>query len=184
MAVSAGSLIRRKGFDLLVDAWAPIATEFPEWRLRIHGVGEEVDELTARIERHGLAGTVTLPGFAADLAGELDDAAVFVLSSRREGMPMVLLEAMAAGLPVVAFDCPTGPADVLDGGRFGVLVPAGDVAALTDGIRRVLSDEAERTRLADAAARRVRDFDAEVTATRWEELFADLGDARGLSLGR
>ena len=74
---------------------------------------------------------------------------------------MVLIEAMAAGLPVVAFDCPTGPADLLDGGRFGVLVPAGDVAALTDGIRRRPLRRGGTGALADAAARRVRDFDAE-----------------------
>jgi glycosyltransferase involved in cell wall biosynthesis len=85
---------------------------------------------------------------------------------------------------VVAFDCPTGPAVILEGGRCGVLVPAGDTAALTDGIRRLITDEGERRRLADAAALRARDFDVELMADRWEELFAGLGDARGLSLGR
>ncbi len=184
VAVSAGSLIRRKGFDLLVDAWAPIADEHPEWRLRVHGVGDQADELAARVDHLGLTSTVSFPGFARDLAGELDAASLFVLPSRREGMPMVLIEAMAAGLPVVAFDCPTGPADLLDGGRFGVLVPAGDVAALADGIRRVVSDEEERRRLADAAAARARDFDPQETASRWESLFAGLADERGLSVGR
>ena len=97
---------------------------------------------------------------------------------------MVLIEAMAAGLPVVAFDCPTGPAELLDGGRYGVLVPPGDSAALADGIRGLLSDEQERRRLADAAARRALDFDPRTRAREWEQLFASLGDARGLSLGR
>jgi glycosyltransferase involved in cell wall biosynthesis len=184
VVVSAGSLIRRKGFDLLLDAWVPIAEEYPRWRLRIHGSGEEADELAARVDRLGLANTVDFPGFARDLASELDAASLFVLPSRREGMPMVLIEAMAAGLPVVAFDCPTGPADLLGGGQFGVLVPAGDVAGLTDGIRRVVADEPERRRLADAAAVRVREFDAEQTASRWESLFAGLADERGLSIGR
>ena len=184
VAVSAGSLIRRKGFDLLIDAWAPIADEHPEWRLRIHGVGDQADELAARVRRLGLTGKVDLPGFARDLAAELDAASLFVLPSRREGMPMVLIEAMAAGLPVVAFDCPTGPGDLLDGGRFGILVPAGDVTALTEGIRRVLADSAERHRLADLAVSRARDFDPAVTASRWEELFGRLADERGLPVGR
>ena len=97
---------------------------------------------------------------------------------------MVLLEAMAAGLPVVAFDCPTGPAEVLEGGRSGVLVPNGDTRALSDGILRVVSDPRERSRLADAAATRVRDFEPRLTALRWERLFEELADARGLSVGR
>lgn len=184
VAVAAGSLIRRKGFDLLVDAWRPIAAEHPDWRLRIHGAGELRGDLTARIERAGLTGTVTLEGFTPDLASRLDEASLFVLPSRREGLPMVLIEAMAAGLPVVAFDCPTGPAELLEGGRCGVLVPPGDSAALADGIRRVVSDDRERRRLADAAAARVHDFDPRVRAREWEELFERLADARGLSLGR
>lgn len=184
VVVAAGGLVRRKGFDLLVDAWRSVATDHPQWRLRIHGSGREHDDLAARIERAGLTGTVTLEGFSTDLAARLDEASLFVLSSRREGLPMVLIEAMAAGLPVVAFDCPTGPAELLEGGRCGVLVPPGDSAALADGIRRLLSDEQERRRLADAAARRALDFDPRTRASEWERLFASLGDARGLSLGR
>ena len=184
VAVAAGSLIRRKGFDLLVDAWRPVAAAHPEWRLRIYGVGDQADELATRIERAGLSGTVTLEGFAADLAGRLDEASLFVLPSRREGMPLVLLEAMAAGLPVVAADCPTGPAEILQGGTSGRLVPVGDRRALTEGILSVVSDEQERRRLADAAATRVRDFDLASTASRWEGLFEELADRRGLSVGR
>lgn len=184
VAVSAGSLIQRKGFDLLVDAWRAVAAAHPDWTLRIYGVGAEADALGRRIADAGLAATVTLEGFEPDLAGRLDEASLFVLPSRREGMPMVLLEAMAAGLPVVAFDCPTGPADVLEGGRHGVLVPAGDVPALADGIARVLSDADERHRLAEAGATRVRDFDPLATARRWESLFEELADRRGLAVGR
>ena len=184
VAVSAGSLIRRKGFDLLVDAWRPVAAAHPDWRLVVYGVGAESEALAARIEAAGLTGIVTLAGFEPDLARRLDEASLFVLPSRREGMPMVLLEAMAAGLPVVAFDCPTGPAEVLEGGRSGLLVPPGDTAALSEGILRVVADEQERARLADAGALRVRDFDPGATATRWESLFEELAGRRGLSLGR
>ena len=127
---------------------------------------------------------MSLEGFNRDMAARFDEASLFVLSSRREGMPMVLLEAMAAGLPVVAFDCPTGPAELLDGGRSGVLVPVGDSAALADGILRVVTDRAEQRRLADAAEDRASAFDISATAARWESLFEELGDRRGLSLGR
>jgi glycosyltransferase involved in cell wall biosynthesis len=184
VAVAAGALIRRKGFDLLIDAWRTVAAACPEWRLRIYGTGEERASLQSRIERAGLAEVVSLEGFNRDMAARFDEASLFVLSSRREGMPMVLLEAMAAGLPVVAFDCPTGPAELLDGGRSGVLVPVGDSAALADGILRVVTDRAEQRRLADAAEDRAGTFDISATAARWESLFEELGDRRGLSLGR
>ncbi|HET6967945.1 MAG TPA: glycosyltransferase [Ornithinibacter sp.] len=184
VAVAAGSLVHRKGFDLLVDAWRPVAAAHPEWRLRIYGAGERGSDIAARVERAGLTGTVTLEGFEPDLARRLDDASLFVLPSRQEGLPMVLIEAMAAGLPIVAFDCPTGPAELLEGGRSGVLVPAADTAALSDGILRVVSDEHERRRLADAAATRARDFDPGATARRWETIFEELAERRGLSVGR
>ncbi len=184
VAVAAGALIRRKGFDLLIDAWRTVAAACPQWRLRIYGTGEERASLQSRIERAGLTGVVSLEGFDRDMAARFDEASLFVLPSRREGMPMVVLEAMAAGLPVVAFDCPTGPAQQLDGGRSGVLVPVGDSAALADGIVRVVNDPAEQRRLADAASQRVRDFDVDATAARWESLFAELADRRGLSVGR
>ncbi len=184
VAVSAGSLIPRKGFDLLVDAWRQVAEAQPHWRLRIYGVGEQAEALTARISEAGLTGVVSLEGFESDLASRFDEASLFVLPSRREGMPMVLLEAMAAGLPVVAADCPTGPAEVLDGGRYGVLVPAGSADALAEGVLRVLPDPAEQRRLADAGAQRVLDFDPVTTAKRWESLFGELADRRGLSVGR
>ncbi|WP_392542670.1 glycosyltransferase [Oryzobacter telluris] len=184
VAVSAGSLIRRKGFDLLVDAWRPVAAAHPDWRLRIYGVGAEADALTAQIAAARLADSVTLEGFEPDIARRFDEASLFVLPSRREGMPMVLLEAMAAGLPVVAFDCPTGPAEVLDGGTSGVLVPNGETEALSESLIEVLGDASQRRRWADAAALRVRAFDPEATADRWEALFSGLADRRGLAVGR
>jgi glycosyltransferase involved in cell wall biosynthesis len=184
VAVSAGSLIRRKGFDLLIDAWRPVAAAHPQWRLRIYGVGDQATALASRIEAAGLGGVVTLEGFDPELPRRLDEASLFVLPSRREGMPMVLLEAMAAGLPVIAFDCPTGPAELLDGGRSGLLVPAGDTSALSEGLLRLVSDGQERRRLADAGSVRVRDFDPLLTVARWESLFAALADERDLSIGR
>lgn len=184
VAVAAGLLTRRKGFDVLVDAWRTVAETRPDWRLRIYGAGEERDALRQQVERAGLTEVVTLEGFEPDLAAKLDEASLFVLSSRHEGMPMVVIEAMAAGLPIVAADCPTGPAELLDGGRFGVLVPPGASAPLAEAILRVASDPAEQRRLADAASARVQDFDVMATAARWESLFEELADKRGLSLGR
>jgi glycosyltransferase involved in cell wall biosynthesis len=184
VAVAAGSLVRRKGFDVLIDAWKPVAAAHPEWRLRIYGAGEQRSALAERIDRAGLNGIVSLEGFEPDLASRLDDASLFVLPSRFEGLPMVLIEAMAAGLPIVASDCPTGPAELLEGGRCGLLVPVGDTEALSGALLRVVSDDDERRRLADAAANRAPDFDLTSTARRWESLFEELADRSGLSVGR
>jgi glycosyltransferase involved in cell wall biosynthesis len=176
--------VPRKGFDLLIDAWRSVAAQHPDWTLRIYGGGALLVDLADRIDRAGLVGTVSLEGFEPDLARRLDEASLFVLPSRGEGMPMVVIEAMAAGLPVVAFDCPTGPADLLEGGRSGVLVPPRDTEALARAICRVVADDDLRRTLAEASSVRVAAFDAEATATRWEDLFGDLADARGLNVGR
>ncbi|MBM6400523.1 glycosyltransferase [Phycicoccus sonneratiae] len=180
VAVAAGGLVRRKGFDLLVDAWRQVARERPQWRLEIHGSGEQHDALLARVHGAGLDGVVTLAGFTRDLPAHLDRASLFVLSSRGEGMPMVLLEAMASGVPVVSFDCPTGPAELLDGGRAGLLVPPGDVDALAAAILRVTGDAELRRRMADAGLARAAEYDVGATAKRWEEVFTSLAEARGL----
>ena len=184
VAVAAGSLVHRKGFDLLIDAWRTVAVTHPGWRLRIYGEGELRHDLAERIERAGLSAVVSLEGFQPDLARCLDEASLFVLPSRAEGLPMVVIEAMAAGLPVVAADCPTGPAELLEHGRHGVLVRPRDSAALADGILRVVSDAVEQRRLADAAASRARSFDLTATAARWEGVLEALADDRGLSVGR
>ena len=103
------------------------------------------------------------------------DASVFVLSSRFEGFPIVLLEALAAGLAVVSFDCPTGPADILTDGASGLLVPPEDVPALAAALDRVMTDEALRRRLAAAAPAAVRPYSVERVGRRWDEVLA--GDA-------
>lgn len=98
---------------------------------------------------------------------------------------MVILEAMATGLPVVAFDCPTGPRDLVVDEVTGLVVPARDTAALAEAVSRVAADEPLRRRMGAAGAERARrHYAPDALATRWEELFGELGDARGLGLGR
>ena len=107
--VAAGRLTRQKGFDLLLRAFARVAPQHPGWQLRIYGRGPLDGELTALVDRLGLSGRAGLMGFSADLPQQLAAGSVYAMSSRFEGFPMVLLEAMGCGLPPVSFDCPTGP---------------------------------------------------------------------------
>jgi glycosyltransferase involved in cell wall biosynthesis len=106
------------------------------------------------------------------------EASVFVLSSRYEGFPIVLLEAMAAGLAVVSFDCPTGPRDIVADGANGILVPAEDVAAMAAALDRVMEDEALRRRLAAAAPAAVEPYSVRAVGRRWDELLAVRPDGR------
>ncbi|MEW9548989.1 glycosyltransferase family 4 protein [Nonomuraea sp. NPDC050783] len=174
VVVAAGRLVPQKGFDLLIEAFAQVVTEHPEWRLRVFGTGPRRGQLTGLVERLGLGGHVSLPGRTDRLERELADASVYALSSRFEGLPMVMIEAMAHALPVVAFDCPTGPGDVLTDGVDGLLVPPRDVDALAAGLGRLIADRRLRQRMGRAAARTARAYAPELVMPLWEDLFSQL----------
>ena len=172
--LAAGRLTRQKGFDLLIRAYEPLAAEHPDWTLRIFGSGVQRDRLRRMIDERGLAGRVVLAARTGDLAGEMERASVYVLPSRFEGMPMVIIEAMGKGLPVVAFDCPTGPGEMIEHGGDGLLVPAGDVAALTGALRTVMADSALRERLGRRALASSRAYDLDRVGPRWSRLLREL----------
>ncbi|TDD18221.1 glycosyltransferase family 4 protein [Nonomuraea diastatica] len=174
VVVAAGRLTAQKGFDLLIEAFARVVADHPEWRLRIFGTGARKAELDGLVRRLELGEHVTLPGRTGRLDEELTNASVYALSSRFEGLPMVMIEAMAHALPVVAFDCPTGPGDVLTDGVDGVLVLPRDVNALADALVRVISDRDLRVRMGGAAAETARAYAPDQVMPLWEDLFAEL----------
>jgi glycosyltransferase involved in cell wall biosynthesis len=172
--VAVGRLARQKGFDMLIDAFSAVAPFAPGWRLRICGGGEMRQQLERQIAVSAVADRICLTGPVRDVGNHLAKGSIYALSSRFEGLPLALLEAMSKGLAIVAFECPTGPAEVIDDGATGILVPSEDVDALAAALLRLTSDEAERRRLADAARRRADDFSIEAIGRRWQELLADL----------
>ena len=174
IAVAAGRLRPQKGFDLLIPAFKRVVAEFPDWQLRIFGTGDRQQQLRDLIERHHLYNHVFLMGRTDRLDEELAKASMFVLSSRAEGLPMVMLEAMSHGLPVVSFDCPTGPADVLTDGKEGLLVPPGDVAGLAAAMGKLMADEGLRAQFGDAALATVQAYSPEAVRDRWLDLFRSL----------
>ncbi|MFC3980699.1 glycosyltransferase family 4 protein [Streptosporangium jomthongense] len=179
LVVAAGRLVPQKGFDLLVPAFAQVVRHRPDWRLRLYGTGQGKAALRALVKEHRVGDNVTLMGRSDRLDRELAQASVYALSSRFEGLPMVMIEAMAHALPVVAFDCPTGPRDVLTDEVDGLLVPPGDVDALAGGLLRLIGDRELRLRMGAAAVRTSRDYSPEVVTPMWERLFAELlGPAR------
>jgi glycosyltransferase involved in cell wall biosynthesis len=170
--IAAGRLKRQKGFDLLLEAFAPVADRYPDWTLDIFGNGPQREALEQQLVDLGLAGQVRINAATSRLGEQLRGASIFVLSSRYEGFPLVLLEAMAAGLAVVSFDCPTGPGEILADGVSGLLIPREDVPALTEALVRLIVDESLRRRLAGAAPAAVVRYSPEEVGRRWEELLA------------
>ncbi|MFH9980885.1 glycosyltransferase [Streptomyces sp. NPDC017179] len=174
VVVSIGRLSHEKGVDLLLEAWAEAAPKQPGWTLRIHGSGESEALLRRQCAELGLKGSVDFAGQTDDVPGALRASSVFVQSSRGEGFPLVLLEAMATGVPCVAFDCAPGVREIVTHERDGLLARPGNTSELARHLVRLMSDEQVRDTMGDEALRSVQRFDPDVITGRWEELFAFL----------
>ncbi len=167
---AVGRLVPQKGFDTLLRAFALVHVTHPEWRLVISGEGPQRAALEAQRHALGLDAAVALPGRTADVDAVLAGSAVFVLSSRYEGFPNVLLEAMASGCACVATDCDSGPSELLEHDRLGLLVPVDDAAALAAAMTRVLDDATYRTRLGDAARVSTQRFAPARVLQAWDDV--------------
>lgn len=172
--LAVGRYAYQKGFDLLLQAWAAVCREVSGWTLRIVGDGELRDELQQMVARLGVGDSVILARQSSDVQSLYRRAAIYVMSSRYEGLPMVLLEAQAAGLPIVSFACPCGPSDVVTDGRDGFLVPAGDTDALAARLLTLMRDPALRQRMGAAAYADSARFSTEAVMEQWERLFDSL----------
>jgi glycosyltransferase involved in cell wall biosynthesis len=172
--VAAGRLSRQKAFSRLITAFAHVVEAHPDWNLVIYGSGPRQEHLEEVIAELDLAGSVTLPGPTKDMGKALSEASIYALSSRFEGFPMVLLEAMSVGLPVVAFDCPTGPREIVEDRRNGLLIPDGDVDALAAGLIEMIEDDQLRRRCSEGAAETAARYSVPAIGARWDELIERL----------
>ena len=179
--ISMGRLSSEKGFDLLLSSFAVLADRHSEWTLEILGEGPLRRHLESRVRSLSLSGRVRLPGFDLRPFDALRRADLFAMSSLSEGFPNALLEAMACGLPVVSFDCPSGPRHIIRNGIDGVLVPPRDDRALAAALDRLMGDEAERKRLGGRALEVADRFGVERVMSMWNELVLECAPPQELN---
>ena len=173
--VAMGRLTSEKGYPRLIEAFADALGDESAWQLRIWGEGPLRDELQSRVERLRLTDRVQLCGLTDQPWAALAAGQIFALSSEYEGFPNAMLEAMALGLPCIAFDCPSGPRELADGGRAAMLVPCGDVPALAAGLRELARDRELRSTRGARAATFVRSqFAQSSVMAQWDALIEEV----------
>jgi len=184
---AVGRLDRQKRFDRLLDAFALIARDFPEWRLVIWGEGKERKSLEAQVKRLGLAAQVELPGLTAEPGCWVETADLLVLTSDYEGWANVIMEAMAAGVAVVSVDCDYGPKELLGhdkstaerrDGPAGIIVPKEDIPALADALATLMRDPERRNQMGANGAAYAKRFSVQAIAAEWDGLIAEVLSAR------
>lgn len=174
--IAVGRLDYQKGFDRLIEAWALIQKhkKYKDWNLDIFGQGEWHDMLQQMIERHGLQDNTHINRPTRDIGTEYAKSSLLVMSSNYEGFPMVMIEAMACGLPVVSFDFKCGPKDIIKDGINGLLVPNGNIDALAQAMIKIMDNDTYRKELSLNARQVISTYSEETVMTKWISLFNSL----------
>lgn len=171
--IAAGRYMQQKGFDRLIDAWSIVNMQHPDWVLRIYGDGMR-QQLQQQIDRLGIASSCILEHSTPDIDEKYCESSIFALSSRYEGFGMVIIEAMACGIPPVSFACPCGPRDIIDDGKNGLLVENGNIEMLAGKICYLIENDEIRRKMGQQARIDVERFKIEQIAGQWKELFESL----------
>ena len=171
--IAVGRLESQKNFKDLITAWKTVDGRHPDWTVSIYGRGSQKGALQNQINGMGLQGKVVLEGSTDNVRKEMINSSCLILTSKYEGFGMVILEAMEAGLPIVSYDCPKGPSELVTIGANGYLAKVGDTMTLAQGICSVISNEELRKRFGAESKKRAGDFTLEKTMKKWDNLFKD-----------
>lgn len=170
--ICVGSLSHNKGYDLLIEAWSKIAKKYPDWEINVYGKGDI--RLYEEMAQKKNINNLHFCGPTDNVMEKMMNASLLVLPSRSEGFGMVLIEAMACGLPCVAFDCPCGPRDIIQDGRNGLLVPPENVELLAKSIKQLITDKDMLHAMGTNACQTIEQYRVENICRIWHNLFHEL----------
>lgn len=172
--LAAGRYDFQKNFSLLLRIWSKIAPSYPDWKLEIIGDGALRPALEEEVVQLGLSSSVELSRPTQEMQAVYLHSSIYAMTSRYEGLPMVLIEAQQMGLPIVSFACPCGPRDVIHEGEDGFLIPLGEEDAFVRALRQLMDSEAERKRMGRAARLSSARYDVDTIMAHWIQLFDTL----------
>ncbi len=179
--LSVGRLEPQKGFDYLIEVARRVHSTHPDWQFVINGRGSQEEALHRAVHEAGLDDCVRFVPRTEDIVSLYTSSSIYAMTSRFEGFPMVLLEAMAAGLPCVSFDCRTGPREILHDGEDGYLVPVGDTARFAERLAELMDGTERRRRMGEAARTNVLRFSPESIFGAWNRVIRDASGASALT---
>ncbi|OEK08463.1 hypothetical protein A8C32_03160 [Flavivirga aquatica] len=172
--IAVGKHCHQKGYDRLLESWKLISNSYPDWKLEIYGTIDKNEGLANLAEKLNINKSVTFFPPEKNIGEKYQSASIYVMSSRYEGFGMVLIEAMAYGVPCVSFDCPFGPSDIIKDTTDGYLAPNGDTNILSDKIMTLIKDESLRKQMGTNARQNVLRYAPKVIVPQWDNLFKDL----------
>ena len=178
IVITAGRLVPVKDFSSLIRSWTTVHERHSEWRLEIWGEGGLRQALLKEINDKDLEGSISMPGYSDNIMSKFAEASIFVCSSQYEGFSLSILEAMSCGLPVVSYDSPYGPRDLIHDGENGFLVPIGDESCLAERIIRLIENESLRYQMGHTAMASSEKYDTDIIIQEWQSLFHEIKDTK------
>lgn len=172
--IAVGRLTKQKGFDLLIHAAVEIRKQLPDWKIDIFGDGEDKEKLLKMISDYGLSDYIFINNPTPNIQQELLKSSLCVITSRWEGFSMILIEAKACGLPVVSFDCPDGPAEIIENAQDGYLINRGDEIEFISKVVKICKNYKLRLKLGNKAKENSSNFSPSIIFNKWEYLFKSL----------
>ena len=172
--IAVGKYSYQKGFDLLLEGWSKLPEHLRDWQLHLYGKQDNIKQLETQAYASAIKDSVFFNPPDKNIENRFLESSVFVLSSRYEGFGMVIIEAMACGLPAVSFDCPYGPSDIITDGNDGFLVKNGDTSALAEKLSTIMADASLRSEMGKSAKENVQNFLPENMVKKWDALFKKL----------
>lgn len=172
--ISVGRLSYEKGYDILIDVWNLISRKYPDWTLEIYGEGKEREGLQNKINKLGLENSFLLKGTVKNIQDKYLESSIYVMTSRYEGFGMVIIEAMSCGLPIISFDCPYGPKNIITDNEDGFVVQFENIKQMAERVEELIVNEEKRRLFGKRAKENVQRFSQDKIMEQWNRIFIEL----------